>query len=347
MDPIDISHYLNTPVDKREKDEKCLEIAKAVADGFCRYGIVIIRDPRVSQELNERFLTLMENYWDLPKEEKMKDTRPDYHFQVGTTPDFTELPRDHRDLIDAYPPSDRPVLPRGADRKWRFFWRIGELPEKTKFPALNAPPVIPERFKATWQDTMNEWGFKLLGTTEIAAELAAIGLGLEKDTFTKMMKMAPHLLAPTGSDLDEYHELQTTFAGFHRDLNFISAHGKSRFPALFIWSREGKKTPVTMPNGCILLQSGIQFEWLTGGRVLAGFHEVVVVNETVKAYEKAKAEGKCTWRVSSTFFAHIASDCVLKPLLDGDKSEVKNKYPEKLTGDQVNEELEHLQLKTK
>jgi len=70
---------------------------------------------------------------------------------------------------------------------------------------------------------------------------------------------------------------------------------------------------------------------MTGGRVLAGFHEVVVVPETIAAIEKAKyaqlissmpgarcgwvanhirccrKENRSTWRISSTLFAHIAS----------------------------------------
>ena len=34
-----------------------------------------------------------------------------------------------------------------------------------------------------------------------AAEMAALGMGLGKDTFTEKMVGGPHLLAPTGSDL--------------------------------------------------------------------------------------------------------------------------------------------------
>ncbi len=46
------------------------------------------------------------------------------------------------------------------------------------------------------------------------AEMAALGLGLKKDTFTKRMEKGPHLLAPTGSDLTRYKK-GTIFAGFH------------------------------------------------------------------------------------------------------------------------------------
>jgi isopenicillin N synthase-like dioxygenase len=54
----------------------------------------------------------------------------------------------------------------------------------------------------------------------------------------------------------------------------MTIHGKSRFPGLFIWTREGKRVPVKVPDGCLLVQAGKQFEYLTAGHVLAGFHEV-------------------------------------------------------------------------
>lgn len=44
--------------------------------------------------------------------------------------------------------------------------------------------------------------------------MAAIGLGLNRNTFTKRMEKGPHLLAPTGSDLKKYKK-DTVFAGFH------------------------------------------------------------------------------------------------------------------------------------
>lgn len=82
--------------------------------------------------------------------------------------------------------------------------------------------------------------------------MAAIGMGLDKDTFTKRMQGGPHLLAPTASDLKKY-TVGTAFASFHYDLNFITIHGKSRYPGLFLWTKNWKKQPVKIPDGCLLL----------------------------------------------------------------------------------------------
>ena len=65
-------------------------------------------------------------------------------------------------------------------------------------------------------------------------------------------------MAPTGSDLSKYGDLNNVFAGYHYDLNFLTIHGRSRFPGLFIWLKDGRKVPVKVPEGCLLLQVGKQ-----------------------------------------------------------------------------------------
>lgn len=83
-----------------------------------------------------------------------------------------------------------------------------------------------------------------------------------------------HLLAPTGSDLEK-NEVGAVFAGYHYDISFLTIHGKSRYPGLYAWTRENTKLQCKVPEGCLLLQAGKTFEHITGGYVLAGFHEVM------------------------------------------------------------------------
>lgn len=58
--------------------------------------------------------------------------------------------------------------------------------------------------------------------------------------------------------------------------------GKSRFPGLHVWLADGRRLPVAIPPGCLLCQAGKQLEWLTGGRVKAGMHEVRAALITVR-----------------------------------------------------------------
>jgi len=307
---------------------------KKVAEAFHKYGVCIVKDPRVNESNNSTFLNMMEQYFE--QSDGIDDARPDLSYQVGVTPERTEKPRDYCSKIGSIGPDDKPLspCPPELDPKWRFFWRVGEPPKSTKFKQLNAEPVIPKNFPQ-WTEVMNMWGNKMLDALLTIAEMAAVGFNIPKDSFTSLMADGPHLLAPTGSDFNKYGQLNTVLAGYHTDLNFLTIHGKSRFPGLRLWTREGKKVNVAVPDGCLLVQAGKQIEYLTGGYILAGFHEVIVSESTVKVIQQRKANNQSLWRVSSTCFGHIQSDQLLQPLPPFDTPEAKEKFPPKFTGDLV------------
>jgi len=335
---IDVSNFL-----KDKTSSAAVADCKKLAETFKQTSCLIVKDPRVTEEDNNRFLDMMEKYYDLPHEQKMKDVHPEISYQLGATPEFTEVPRDHTDVISSLSPQNVATKPQGADPKWRYFWRIGARPTNTKYPELNAPPVIPEGFPQ-WAQIMDKWGTLMMDSIHTVVEMLAVGLELPADVFLKMLENGPHLLAPTGSDLGRFNQVGTVFAGFHYDLNFMTIHGKSRFSGLYIWLRDGSKKLVRVPDGCLLLQAGKQCEWLTGGAITAGFHEVIVAPETMAAVERAQKEGRSLWRVSSTLFSHIASDNELKPLAHFSTKEALEKYPPTVAGDQVAEELAQIKL---
>ncbi|KAG8767320.1 hypothetical protein FRC12_006313 [Ceratobasidium sp. 428] len=200
------------------------------------------------------------------------------------------------------------------------------------------PNIVPAAFVDTWQNTLETWGRSMKHAVEGVARMAAVGFGLDQETFTDAGKYGPHLLAPTASDLKKYGKKDTILAGFHSDLNFLTIHGRSRYPGLHIWARNsGKRIPVKVPAGrYLLVQAGKQLEHLTGGLVKAGFHEVVVNEGTLgkQAIERTRTENpeRPLIRISSTFFWHLSSDYDLvvipqlakaaasKNTLDGDTS---------------------------
>ena len=77
-----------------------------------------------------------------------------------------------------------------------------------------------------------------------------------------------------GVDVDRFSTPGTCYAGYHYDLNFLTIHGKSRFPGLAVWLQDGRRMPVSIPDGCLLIQAGKQIEWLTNGHIRGGMHEV-------------------------------------------------------------------------
>jgi len=80
-----------------------------------------VKDSRVTEEDNEQFLDLLENYFAIPTEELKKDERKEYGYQVGVTLENTEKPKCKSDdnclkIIEKLAPSERPldILGHGA-----------------------------------------------------------------------------------------------------------------------------------------------------------------------------------------------------------------------------------------
>ena len=202
---IDFSKFNNSQTDKAAYLLEC----RAVADALHKYGICIVRDPRVDERDNARFLDMMERYFALSSAGpgRIRDQRPEHAFQVGVTPEGTERPRNHCARMGALSADNKPLspCPPELDPKWRFFWRVGPVPKETKYPALNADAVIPPEFPE-WKDVMDMWGGKMIDALFVLAEMAAVGFDLEPSAFTSRMRYGPHLLAPTGSDFDKVRD---------------------------------------------------------------------------------------------------------------------------------------------
>ncbi|GAV85689.1 hypothetical protein CFOL_v3_29123 [Cephalotus follicularis] len=343
---IDLSPYLEIAPKLSVEDELGPELSKSCSEVsriLRETGALLVKDPRCTAEDNDRFIDMMENYFQKPRDFKRQQERPNLHYQVGVIPEGVEVPRivvdeEMQEKLKAIPKKLQPSMPKGPDRKWRYMWRVGPLPSNTRFQDFKTEVVIPENFHG-WREAMDFWGHKLISAVEVVAEMAAIGFGLPKDAFTSLMKQGPHLLAPTGSDLERYGEEGTVLAGYHYDLNFLTIHGRSRFPGLNIWLRNGQKVEVKVPVGCLLIQTGKQIECLTAGDCMRGMHEVIVTSRTIDAMKLATEQNRSLWRVSSTLFAHIASDAILKPLGHFAESPSASQYPPICAGEFVKREI--------
>lgn len=321
---VDLDIFLSHPPSSPAVQAEC---ARA-ADALVTYGALILHDSRVPPETNDQFLDLLEDYFAQPVETLRKDERPELSYQIGVTLDNTEKPKcavdePCLDVIKRLAPDQRPLDISGhaPDPKCRFFWRMGDPPPyETQFPGLNADNIVPEadHIRDRWAPTMNSWGAAMKDAVSKLAEMTALGLGLEQDAFSKAGAYGPHLLAPTASDLDRYGARDTILAGFHTDLNFLTIHGRSRYPGLNIWARNtGSRIPVKIPPGNhLLVQAGKQIEYVTGGLIKAGYHEVVVNEATLAAMERRRRESpdRPQVRISSTLFWHLNSDHDLAPV---------------------------------
>ncbi|GAA5943707.1 hypothetical protein JCM3775_001342 [Rhodotorula graminis] len=317
---VDLDAFYSAPASPAARAE-----AVKTAEALIQYGALIVRDGRVSETANQRFLDVMEDYFAQDEARLKEDLRPEVHYQVGVTLENTEKPKCHSDdacraIIAALDPAERPLDLEGgqADPKCRFFHRMGKTPPTTDFPSLRMDNVTPAAFRSTWAASMEEWGAQIKQAVDGVSEMLAVGLGLERDTFLRAAEYGSHLLAPTATDLDKWGKVGEIFAGFHTDLNFLTIHGRSRYPGLHIWARNsGRRITVQLPPGHLLVQAGKQLEHYTGGLVLAGHHEVCCTTATLEALVRRRADPETAHRpairISSTFFHHLSSDEALSP----------------------------------
>ncbi|KAH8686611.1 hypothetical protein BGZ61DRAFT_454754 [Ilyonectria robusta] len=368
---IDLDAYLNHPLDSDAVQTEC----RKAADALITYGALVLHDSRVSEHDNTAFLDLLEDYFDQPDHLLRNDERPELSYQIGVTLENTEKPKcavdePCLDVIQRLHPSQRPldISAHSPDPKCRFFWRMAEPPPfDTDFPGLNASNVVPDapHLKDRWTPAMNQWGSSMTNAVSKLAEMAAVGLGLPAQYFSDAGRYGPHLLAPTASDLQKYGSKDTILAGFHTDLNFLTIHGRSRFPGLHIWARNtGNRIPVKIPPGnYLLVQAGKQIEHITGGLIKAGYHEVVINEKTLETIERRKRElpSRPLIRISSTLFWHLGSDFDLVPVPElaekarklrtlqskaGKDEGQETEYPAMKVGHQVQSELKHIALMT-
>lgn len=84
---------------------------------------------------------------------------------------------------------------------------------------------------------------------------------------------------------------------------------------------------VQLPEKHVLVQSGRQLEWMTGGYLKAGFHEVIHTQQVEQKKQERLKEGKSSWRVASTLFCHVEGDLSIQPLEKFRSAEVDKLYP--------------------
>ena len=101
-----------------------------MAQSFLFSGALIVRDPRIKEDENDKFLDMLERYFSQPNEILLQDSRPELSYQVGFTPEGTELPRcasgrDEKcdEFVKAMELDNKPKSIDSPDPKMRFFWR--------------------------------------------------------------------------------------------------------------------------------------------------------------------------------------------------------------------------------
>lgn len=129
---VDLNQFIDA---KDQKSEEVTNLCKTISECFHKYGICIIRDPRVAFQDNSDYIDLMEKYFNGVSKpfyagEELEDVKPEYHYLVGATPENQEKARRHEKKISTLKSENLPMSPVDPvyDAKWRYYWKIGERP---------------------------------------------------------------------------------------------------------------------------------------------------------------------------------------------------------------------------
>ena len=73
--------------------------------------MLIFKDPRAKEQENEEYIDLMERYFSQASDklysgEILSDAKPEYHYQVGVTPEKIERARNHFEKVKHLPEED-------------------------------------------------------------------------------------------------------------------------------------------------------------------------------------------------------------------------------------------------
>ena len=84
MPIIDIDLYLSSATDANPS-EAALNECRKVAECFHRFGVILIRDPRVNMQDNDEYIDLMEEYFAdvgerFYRSEQIDDIKPECHY---------------------------------------------------------------------------------------------------------------------------------------------------------------------------------------------------------------------------------------------------------------------------
>lgn len=337
--------FLDCPVQQRRESTEVRGACEVLAGVMEEVGLACIQPPSPSDDLEDRYLEMVVKYFGQDEEALACDERPDLQWQVGRTPPYAEKARRYPELgvfLDAMDPEVRPEMADGRedrkDPKQRFFAPFGPKPPKTKFPLLNAPPVLPAAFPE-WDDLTTRWGNHLLEVGIGIMEMLEVAYDIPNGDLASLLEYGPHLVAPTGVDLAKL-EPGDVVAWGHLDLNNGSLHGRSNLPGLVAWTRAGKAVTVPLKTGQLLFQAAMQLERVLNGRIRAGLHAVYAWPTLADQMAAARAAGKKLIRSTSTVFLHAGTDQMLVPHPRLVTQDTPARFAPILAGHQVARELD-------
>ncbi len=297
---------------KMERRQFCRE----VAEGLEKYGIVFLATPEGDADLSDRMMREMGRFFMSPEEVQRQTITQ--NFQGGLTPEGEEAPDvDEQEAhFRRLTPANYPFpTPFGKDPKKRFMCKVGDAPAMTRFPGLTPPTQIISGHEALYA-LCAQWGLRKLIRAQMLLDAYAEHYSLPPGSFPT--RHGAHFVAPTGIDFTR-HVPGTVAADVHGDMGFITGHDASKVVfgdtlelrpcgGLVAWDSAGRLFRAVVPKGAEPWQAGFQLREMTGGKILAGMHQVIAPPESAAFADEARTRSTSVYRVTATLFVHGTAD---------------------------------------
>ena len=323
--------------------------ANLLRDYIHKFGFAFIdtewyneEDVTKAQNLVKQYHLHRENHPELAK----KDERPEYEYRRGRFEGSIYEVKDSNAYVYSNPILKKffAKIQKGNDifgdlgalddhRGLTVAYRNEDLKKDPNFIAKNYPknidiPDFPELGPSTEKVALT-----LEKTGECVLDALSLSLGLEeKDSLKNFTKYGDYYMQnlctfnihkkPVGHVMHKLH--------FDRDL--ITVHTRSNYPCLVVYTTEDEARRIIAkpPPGALLVQAGLQLEWLSGGYFASGLHEVIVTEEAKEKATENVANGGDGHRITQTLFIRAENNIIVGPY-DKIKDFHLGNYPPKLT----------------
>lgn len=282
-------------------DEQKNQFILGLFTGIKDYGFIILKDHPVRPELIQRAYEVLEAFYKLPNETKLKYVSPKAGGQKGYTPFGKEHAKD------------------AAVMDLKEFFHVGRESEDEK----NIWPTEMPEFKLIFSQLYMD----LEKAGMIMMEALTGPLKVEKDFFTNMVTGGVSILRllhypPIGEGVDP----RCLRAAPHEDINFITLLPAATASGLQLKDRNGEWLDIVSENNTLIVDAGDMLARLTNDLIPSTTHQVVNT-----------PEGKTKSRFSMPFFMHPRPSASLAclPSCRGEKE----KYPPTTAGEFLTQRL--------
>ncbi|PIS11671.1 MAG: isopenicillin N synthase family oxygenase [Bdellovibrio sp. CG10_big_fil_rev_8_21_14_0_10_47_8] len=250
--------------------------------GFKDYGFVVLKDHDVEQRLLDKAYSLLEEFYSLPLDSKMK-----YAGIHGGQRGYTPFGEEHA--------KDSPVM------DLKEFWHVGrEVPSTHKFaqyyPSNIWPKELPEfqNVFSTLYSSLNEAGKSMLQALTFPLDVPSNYFDYMVEDGNSILRLLHYPPIPTGTDP------RCLRAAPHEDINLITILPAATAAGLQLKDRDGSWLDVVGKPGELIVDAGDMLARACNDVIPSTTHQVV---NTPEATSKS--------RYSMPFFMHPHPEAIL------------------------------------